>query len=76
MTGVGGQDGSLLAELLLTEGYDVAGIVRRASSACATNLAAVLDEIELLEADLLDRDSLVGALEHVKPDEVYNLASP
>jgi len=76
ITGVGGQDGSLLAELLLSEGYDVAGIVRRASSAYATNLSAVLDEIELLEADLLDRDSLVGALEHVKPHEVYNLASP
>jgi len=73
---VGGQDGSLLAELLLSEGYEVAGIVRRPPSVYAANLAAVLDRIELVEADLLDRASLIRALEHAQPTEVYNLAAP
>jgi GDPmannose 4,6-dehydratase len=73
---VGGQDGSLLAELLLSEGYEVAGIVRRPPSVYAANLAAILDRIELVEADLLDRASLVRALEHTQPSEVYNLAAP
>jgi GDPmannose 4,6-dehydratase len=76
ITGAGGQDGSLLAELLVSNGYEVAGIVRRAPSAYATNLAAVLDEIDLVDADLLDRESLVRALERTRPDEVYNLAAP
>ena len=73
---MGGQDGSLLAELLLSEGYEVAGIVRRQPSVYAANLAAILDRIELVEADLLDRASLVRALEHTQPSEVYNLAAP
>jgi GDPmannose 4,6-dehydratase len=76
ITGIGGQDGSLLAELLLSKGYEVAGIVRRAPSAYASNLAGVLDRIELVDADLLDRDSLVRAFERIRPHEVYNLASP
>jgi GDPmannose 4,6-dehydratase len=76
ITGIGGQDGSLLAELLLSKGYGVAGIVRRAPSVYAANLAGVLDRIELVDADLLDRDSLARALEHTRPHEVYNLASP
>jgi GDPmannose 4,6-dehydratase len=76
ITGVGGQDGSLLAELLLEKGYGVSGIVRRAPSVYAANLANVLDRIELVGADLLDRDSLVRALEQARPHEVYNLASP
>ncbi len=76
ITGAGGQDGSLLAELLLAEGYEVFGIVRRAPSAYAGNLASVLDRMELVEADLLDRSSLVGALERARPHEIYNLASP
>ena len=76
ITGVGGQDGSLLAELLLAEGYEVAGIVRRPPSVYAANLAEVADRVELVEANLLDRDSLVRALEHTRPHEVYNLAAP
>ena len=73
ITGVGGQDGSLLAELLLERGYAVAGIARRAPDAYA-DLDAIRDRIDVVEADLLDgaalRDALAGA------DEVYNLASP
>jgi len=76
ITGAGGQDGSLLAELLLSEGYEVAGIVRRDPSAYEANLAGILNEVELVKADLLERGSLVAALEHTRPDEVYNLASP
>jgi GDPmannose 4,6-dehydratase len=73
---VGGQDGSLLAELLLREGYEVAGIVRRAPSVYAANLAGILDRIHLVAADLLDAASLVRALEETRPDELYNLAAP
>ena len=76
ITGAGGQDGSLLAELLLAEGYEVFGIVRRAPSAYAGNLGSVLDRMELVDADLLDRSSLVAALERARPHEIYNLASP
>jgi GDPmannose 4,6-dehydratase len=76
ITGVGGQDGSFLAELLLAEGYAVAGIVRRSPTAYAANLGGVADSIEIVEADVLDRDSLVGVLDRIRPQEVYNLASP
>ena len=74
ITGIGGQDGSLLAELLLGEGYDVFGVVRRATSSYE-NLAAIRDRVELIQADLLDQLSLVKALEECRPQEVYNLAS-
>jgi GDPmannose 4,6-dehydratase len=76
VTGVGGQDGSLLAELLLERGYDVFGVVRRDPDAYAENLAAAGDRVRLLRADLLDPGSLVGLLREVAPHEVYNLASP
>ncbi|HUF01380.1 MAG TPA: GDP-mannose 4,6-dehydratase [Gaiellaceae bacterium] len=76
ITGVGGQDGSYLAELLLEHDYDVAGMVRREPAAYGENLAAVLDRIELLEVDLLDGEALVGTLRRISPHEVYNLASP
>src|SRR5919106_786118 len=76
ITGIGGQDGSLLAEFLLSKGYRVAGIVRRPPSVYAANLAGILDKIELVDADLLDRDSLVRAFERTRPHEVYNLAAP
>jgi GDPmannose 4,6-dehydratase len=76
ITGVGGQDGSLLAELLLAEGYEVAGIVRRSPAVYAANLAGILDDIELVDADLLDRASLLRALEETRPREIYNLAAP
>jgi GDPmannose 4,6-dehydratase len=76
ITGVGGQDGSFLAELLLEEGYEVFGIVRRPAAAYTGNLGGVIDRIELVAADLLDQRSLASALEHARPREVYNLASP
>lgn len=75
VTGVGGQDGSLLAELLLEQGYEVIGAVRRAPAEYE-NLAGVRDRIELIQADLLDQLSLVEALQAHRPSEVYNLASP
>jgi GDPmannose 4,6-dehydratase len=75
ITGVGGQDGSFLAELLLDAGYQVAGLVRPGAPRY-DNLAAVEDRIELLEADLLNQTSLAQALRVAKPQEVYNLASP
>ena len=73
--GIAGQDGSLLAELLLDQGYEVFGVVRRAPSESFPNLAAIRDEVELFQADLLDQLSLVRALETARPHEVYNLAS-
>ena len=76
IAGVGGQDGSFLAELLLSQGYEVAGIVRRQPSVYASNLGAVLERIELVDADLLDRPSLNRALEETRPHEVFNLAAP
>jgi GDPmannose 4,6-dehydratase len=75
ITGVGGQDGSLLAETLLEQGYEVFGVVRRAPSEYE-NLAGLRDRIELIQADLLDQLSLVDALRGCRPREVYNLASP
>jgi GDPmannose 4,6-dehydratase len=74
VTGIGGQDGSLLAELLLEKGYEVYGVVRRGSSDYP-NLEGIRDRIELIGADLLDRASLEGALREARPDELYNLAS-
>jgi GDPmannose 4,6-dehydratase len=74
ITGIGGQDGSLLAELLLEQGYEVYGIVRRAG-ASYPNLTAIRERIDLVEADLNDQLALVRALRTAKPDEVYNLAS-
>jgi GDPmannose 4,6-dehydratase len=76
ITGVGGQDGSLLAQLLLEEGYGVAGVVRRAPADYAETLGPLAGRVQLVEADLLDHASLVAALETVRPREVYNLAAP
>ena len=76
MTGIGGQDGSYLAELLLERGYEVVGIVRTGPSADYPNLAAVRDRVELVQADLLDEGALAGVLREHAPGEVYNLASP
>lgn len=75
ITGVAGQDGSLLAELLLGEGYEVYGVVRRDPSEDYENLRSIRSRIDLLQADLLDQLSLVRALEQCVPSEVYNLAS-
>ena len=76
VTGVGGQDGSLLARLLLAEGYEVAGVVRREPEAYAESLGDLVARIELVPADLLRQPSLVEALRATRPTEVYNLAAP
>jgi GDPmannose 4,6-dehydratase len=75
ITGIGGQDGSYLAELLLDRGYHVVGLVRPGSPSY-DNLAAVAGSIELQEADLLHQTSLAQALRAADPVEVYNLAAP
>lgn len=75
ITGIGGQDGSYLAELLLDRGYEVAGVVRPGAGPYP-NLEAVQSRIELIEVDLLDEPSLSRALESFGPREVYNLAAP
>jgi GDPmannose 4,6-dehydratase len=74
ITGIGGQDGSLLAELLLDHDYEVFGVVRR-SSAQYANLEPLRDRVDLITADLLDHVSLLNALGACRPHEVYNLAS-
>ncbi len=76
VTGIGGQDGSFLAALLLEEGYEVAGVVRREPAAYEEALAPLGERIELVPADLLDRASLAAALRRARPTEVYNLAAP
>jgi GDPmannose 4,6-dehydratase len=75
ITGIGGQDGSLLAELLLAQRYEVYGIVRRAPSERYENLDQIREHVELIQADVLDELSLVEALRVCGPHEVYNLAS-
>jgi GDPmannose 4,6-dehydratase len=74
--GIAGQDGSLLAELLLTQGYEVAGVVRQPASTHFENLVGIRADLELVQADVLDELSLVDVLASVRPHEVYNLASP
>lgn len=75
ITGITGQDGPYLAELLLSKGYKVYGVVRRLSTPNLENLAGIQDKIELLSADLLDQTSITEAIEEAEPDEVYNLAA-
>ena len=75
ITGVTGQDGSYLAELLLQKGYRVVGIVRRSSTTPYERIAHLVDRVELLSADLLDQHSLVDAMAEAAPDEIYNLAA-
>jgi GDPmannose 4,6-dehydratase len=75
ITGITGQDGSYLAELLLEQGYDVAGMIRRDSSPNHERIAHLLDRITVVPGDLLDSQSLMEAIDAVKPDEVYNLAA-
>ena len=76
VTGIAGQDGSYLAELLVGRGYEVVGVVREAPDGAYENLAAVRDRIGLVQADLLDEQALAAALRAHRPQEVYNLASP
>jgi GDPmannose 4,6-dehydratase len=75
VTGITGQDGSYLAELLLEHGYRVCGVVRRSSSENFQRIEHLRDRIELHQADLLDPTSLAQVLRQVRPDEVYNLAA-
>jgi len=75
ITGITGQDGSYLAELLLEKGYEVHGMVRRSSEEKFERLAHLRDRIRLHHGDLLDQFSLASLLQSVKPDEVYNLAA-
>jgi GDPmannose 4,6-dehydratase len=75
ITGITGQDGSYLAEWLLTKGYEVHGVVRRSSSENFDRLKAVRDKVTLHQADLLDQYSLIDVVRQVGPDEVYNLAA-
>jgi GDPmannose 4,6-dehydratase len=75
ITGITGQDGSYLAELLLGKGYTVYGVVRRASTENFERIAHLRDQITLLQADLLDLSSLVDAIRKANPSEVYNLAA-
>src|SRR5215813_5343092 len=75
VTGITGQDGSYLAELLLEKGYAVHGLVRRSSTERFERIEHLRDKVTLHQADLLDHRSLVDALRAAKPDEVYNLAA-
>jgi GDPmannose 4,6-dehydratase len=75
ITGITGQDGSYLAELLLEKGYEVTGVVRRSSAPNLWRIEHLLDRIELRAADLLDQLSLIRVLADVKPQELYNLAA-
>ena len=74
ITGITGQDGSYIAELLLSQGYQVYGLVRRSSSG-NVNRISHLSGVEILSGDLLDQCSLMDAIAHAQPDEIYNLAS-
>src|SRR5438067_5231174 len=75
ITGITGQDGSYLAELLLEHGYEVHGMVRRASTEKFDRIEQLRDRITLHQGDLLDQRSLVDTLKAAKPDEIYNLAA-
>ena len=76
ITGVTGQDGSYLAELLLSEGYEVIGVVRRSSTVNFERIAHIQDQLTLVSGDLLDEVSLIHILRDHRPQEVYNLAAP
>ncbi len=75
ITGVTGQDGSYLAELLLAQGYEVIGVVRRSSTLNFERIAHIQDRLTLVPADLLDEVSLIAAIRDHRPSEVYNLAA-
>ncbi|HEX9935857.1 MAG TPA: GDP-mannose 4,6-dehydratase, partial [Longimicrobium sp.] len=75
ITGITGQDGSYLAELLLEKGYRVFGLVRRSSTVTFERIQHIQDRLELVSGDLTDQNSLLYALQQCEPDEVYNLAA-
>jgi GDPmannose 4,6-dehydratase len=75
ITGITGQDGSYLAELLLDKGYRVSGMIRRSSTESLQRLEHLRERVELYQADLLDQTSIASVLDKARPDEVYNLAA-
>ena len=75
ITGITGQDGSYLAELLLDKGYEVYGVVRRLSTPNTERIETILPQLHLVEGDLYDEQSLISAIDLSQPDEVYNLAA-
>jgi GDPmannose 4,6-dehydratase len=75
ITGITGQDGSYLAELLLDKGYEVTGMVRRSSSEKFERIEHIKDRVNIRQADLLDQFSIVKLLDEIQPDEIYNLAA-
>lgn len=75
ITGITGQDGSYLSELLLEKGYEVYGLVRRLSTPNISRIEHLMDKINFIEGDLTDQSSLDNAMKTIKPDEVYNLAA-
>jgi len=75
ITGITGQDGSYLAELLLAKGYRVVGVIRRSSTTPFERIGHIAERIEFVSADLLDQHSLVDAMRDAQPDEIYNLAA-
>jgi GDPmannose 4,6-dehydratase len=75
ITGITGQDGSYLAELLLARGYRVVGMTRRTSTDVHERIGHIVDDIEFVSGDLLDQTSITGIVARIKPDEIYNLAA-
>src|SRR5256886_11827301 len=75
ITGITGQDGSYLAELLLAKGYEVVGVVRRTSHDSYERIGHLLDRVHIVPADLLDQHSLTAVVKDAAPQEVYNLAA-
>src|SRR5437773_4716983 len=75
ITGITGQDGSYLAELLLDKGYEVHGVVRRSSTENFERIAHLNGRVQLHQADLLDQLSIIGVVQRVEPNEIYNLAA-
>lgn len=75
ITGITGQDGSYLAEFLLSKGYEVVGMVRRSSTVTFERINHIQDDVNLIQGDLHDQSSLVDVIETYRPDEVYNLAA-
>jgi len=75
ITGITGQDGSYLAEMLLSKGYDVIGVARRSSTITSERIDHLLDDIIVVQGDLTDQGSILGLIEEYEPTEIYNLAA-
>ncbi|MBV8373041.1 MAG: GDP-mannose 4,6-dehydratase, partial [Candidatus Eremiobacteraeota bacterium] len=75
ITGITGQDGSYLAELLLEKGYRVVGMTRRTSTEVHERIEHIVDDVEIVSGDLLDQSSIQSIVAQTRPQEVYNLAA-